>query len=374
MQKIKQLSLSEIQKIAAGQVVERPVDVLKELIENAIDAQATIITVYIEQAGHQLIRVVDNGSGMSSADALMCFERHATSKISSFDQLQQLATFGFRGEALYSIVAVSKITLVTKEAESTSGTRVLFNEGLVIKTEEVFCNPGTDIAVQELFFNVPVRKKFLKKPETEWRLLVQLFQTFCFAYPAIHFQLFSEGKLVSNCPSVHSIANRVTQLWDHTPPDALITIPLTQQHGLTLQGIISGQHYFRYNRAHIFFFINNRWIKNYSLSHALLKGYLNVLPQGRYPVGIILLSLPSDQFDVNIHPRKEEVAFVQPKRIEDAITNTVKTCLQERIIPTKEKPTFQPFIQEEITSMPSLPPLPYQKEPFFCNHAGKRII
>ena len=167
MQKIKQLSPAEIQKIAAGQVVERPVDVLKELIENAIDAQATHISVYIEHSGHQLIRVVDNGCGMSADDARICFERHTTSKISSFDQLQQLITFGFRGEALYSIGAVSKITLSTQEAENASGTRISFHEGILHTVEEIATHRGTDIAVHDLFCNVPVRKKFLKKPLDE---------------------------------------------------------------------------------------------------------------------------------------------------------------------------------------------------------------
>jgi DNA mismatch repair protein MutL len=328
MQKIKQLPLSEIQKIAAGQVVERPSNVVKELVENSLDAGSTKISVYIEAGGERLIRVVDNGTGMSEVDAALSFERHATSKITNFEQLQTLATFGFRGEALYSIGAVSTVTLLTKEIDAPHGIQICFKEGNIVKKDAVSCAQGTDISVVDLFANVPARKKFLKKEETEWRVIVQIFQAFCFAYPSVHFQLFSDNKLVNNCPSVTNLIDRSAQLWDAHFANNLITLATDSSSAIKITGVISQQHFLRYNRNQIFFFVNKRWVKNYTLGQALLKGYLNVLPPARYPVAMLDISIDAHQVDVNIHPRKEEVKFLQPKYIENLVTNYVKKTLE----------------------------------------------
>lgn len=328
MQKIKQLPISEIQKIAAGQVIERPANVVKELVENSLDAGATKITISVEAAGEKCIRVVDNGCGMSVADAERCFDRHATSKISSFDELQRLQTFGFRGEALYAIGAVSNVTLVTKEAESSDGIRVHFSQGTLLATQATVADTGTDICIEDIFAHLPVRKKFLKKEETELRLIVQLFQAFCLAYPAVHFQLFSDTKLIYNCPATLTILNRWASLWDGFA-DKLLNLEAVANDVGIMKGLISHPHFFRYNRNQIFFFVNKRWVKNYSLSQALLKGYLNALPAARYPLAVVDITVDPNMVDVNVHPRKEEVKFLHPKHIENALTTLVKKTLEK---------------------------------------------
>jgi DNA mismatch repair protein MutL len=358
MQKIKQLPLSEIQKIAAGQVVERPASVVKELLENAIDAGATKISLYIEEGGARLIRVVDNGVGMSEPDALLCFERHATSKITTFEQLQTVNTFGFRGEALYSIGAVSDVTLITKEAAASYGICVNFAQGAVLSTEHVSGSMGTDISVQNLFAHVPVRKKFLKKEETELRLIIQLFQAFCFSYPNFHFQLFSENKLVYNCPPGGTLITRSAQIWDAQVSHNMLLVEPHEDTVGTISGAISQHHFFRYNRNQIFFFVNKRWVKNYPLSQAMLKGYLNVLPPARYPIAIFDIQVDPCQIDVNIHPRKEEVNFLQAKQIENLITAIVKKSLEkalsEQLKNNEKKITpSQPFSEHHFFINPS---------------------
>lgn len=329
MQKIKRLPLQEIQKIAAGQVVERPVNVVKELVENSLDAGATKISIYCKNAGQSLIRSVDNGCGMSSLDAELCFERHATSKVSSFEELSALRTFGFRGEALYTIGAVSNVTMLTKEPESREGVRIIFNQGELKKVEPISCSSGTDISIEDLFCNVPARKKFLKKEETEWRLIVQLFQAFCFAYTDCHFQLYHDEQLVHNCPPVTGLIDRSAQIWGVHLAGNMAEV---QTDGLIIKDAIISQHnLFRYNRSTIFFFVNKRWVHNYFLTQALLKGYLNVLPSARYPVSIISLSVDPAEIDSNIHPRKEEVSFTHQKQIENVITASVKKSLEKKV-------------------------------------------
>lgn len=329
MPKIKQLSPSEAQKIAAGEVVERPANVVKELIENAIDAQATHISIYIEESGKKLIRVVDNGCGMSAQDAHACFLHHATSKINSVDDLQHITTFGFRGEALSSIAAVSKITLTTKEIDAQFGTQLTLDQITVVDEKQVQCNHGTDIAVADLFFNVPARRKFLKTKETEWRQILLLFHAFVLNYKSIHFKLFSENKLVLNCPPVQALHNRIEQLYEHHTAGNIINFH--EKKDMEIQGAISNHHYYKYDRSSIFFFVNNRLVKNQKLASALLKGYMNVLPQGKYPMAFIFITVDPTTVDINIHPRKEEVQFLNPRIVEAMITQAVKTTLENHL-------------------------------------------
>lgn len=331
MAKIKQLSVHEAQKIAAGEVVERPANVVKELLENSIDAGATAIALYIEQAGKQLIRVVDDGCGMSLDDARMCFAHHATSKLSSVDDLIKIDTFGFRGEALATITAVSHVTLTTKEADTHEGIQLSITKNKIIEEKVVPCPTGTDISVKNIFYNVPARKKFLRAKETEWRQISQLFHAFCFDYPHIHFKLFSEGKQVHNCPATDTVSTRMTQLWNHTNADQMITIEGLEEKNINITGVISNHQYARYDRNQIFFFVNKRWVKNYTLSRALLKGYMNVLPHSKFPAACIFVSIASETVDINIHPRKEEVQFLNPRIVERAITQAVKIALENNL-------------------------------------------
>ena len=328
MQKIITLPPHEARKIAAGQVVDRPANVVKELVENALDANATSISVTIHDAGQTLIQVVDNGHGMSQDDALKCFEHHATSKIRTFDDVAQLNTYGFRGEALASIAAVSTITLLTKQQQDAQGICVTGNaqDGFTKKTTA--CTRGTDISIHSLFYNVPVRKKFLKKDETEMRAITTLMHAFALTHTHVHFQLHTQHALILNCPKTATLSSRVAQIWDHTLAHHLVSLAENNSEEAKIMGLISNQQLTRYNRNHMFFFVNKRWVKNYQIAQALLKGYAPTLQQGRFPIAFLFLEVPSDEVDINIHPRKEEVAFIHPTRIEKAIFNAVQKTLE----------------------------------------------
>lgn len=375
MARIKQLSPQEAQKIAAGEVVERPANVVKELVENSLDAGSTRIDIYIEDAGKKLIRVVDNGSGMSSEDAYLCFKHHATSKITHVDQLYNLATFGFRGEALSSIAAVSNITLTTKEIDSPVG--IQFNlEQLQARNEQsITCNHGTDIAIADLFYNVPARKKFLKSNDTEWRQIQLLFQAFCLDYKSIHFSLYHNNSLVYNCPPAADLSTRISQLYDHTIAAQLIPIHY-EYNGIQLEGVISSHTYGRYDRSALFFLVNKRWVKNHILGKALLKGYANVLPPDKYPLACLHITLDHAQVDINIHPRKEEVQFLHPRIVEQTIQTAVKEGLEKHLsAQLKKAVTLQPAPKNNVpfnaipAQMPArfvpLPPPPNISSPEF---------
>jgi len=343
--RIKQLSPQEAQKIAAGEVVERPANVVKELVENALDAGATQITIFIEDAGTSLIRVVDNGYGMDQEDAVACFGHHATSKLNRVEDLATLKTFGFRGEALSSISSVSKVTLITKQAETLHATKVILDQAIITHQESVTGNTGTDIAIKELFFNIPARKKFLKSTHTEMRHIVSLFQSFCLQYTTVSFKLYSQNDLLFNCPAAPHAASRIAQLWDHTIASHMVSVAKTTET-FSLEGVITNHTYSRYDRSAIFFFVNKRWVKNYLLGKALLKGYLNVLQPDKFPLAAINITIDPALIDVNIHPRKEEVQFLQPRAIETALQTMVKEALETHLsAQLNKKVSFNPSIR-----------------------------
>ena len=334
MNKIKQLSDIEARKIAAGEVVERPANILKELLENSIDAGATKIDIYLEVAGKKLIRIVDNGCGMSAVDAELCFAHHATSKLTQVSDLQSLNTYGFRGEALSSISAVSKIILITRELSSTTGTKIELAAGDLVLQNSIGCTVGTDLAVYDLFYNIPARLKFLKKTETEWRQMLMLFQAFALTHTQVHFRLFSDHKLLYNCPAVE-LQDRLTQLWDTNLSDQVLKLVTNinnpSNSNLQLAGLISIPQIERYNRNQLFLFVNKRLVRNIGLQKAIIKGYAGLLPDGRFPVGIIFLELDPHELDVNIHPRKEEVLFLHAHKIERLVYEAVKQTLEQYV-------------------------------------------
>lgn len=371
MPKIHRLAPHEAQKIAAGEVVERPANVAKELIENAIDAGATQISIYIEDGGKQLIRIVDNGCGMSPEDAHLAFEHHATSKITTVHDLATIATFGFRGEALSSISSVSKITLITKEEASDEGICLNLENGVVINQKAVSANTGTDIAIHDIFYNVPARKKFLKTTETEWRTILQLFHALCFDYTSIHFSLYCDGKQFLNCPATTDLKQRTLQLWDYHFSSHMIPLePTPANNALKIHGIISNHHFARYDRSAIFFFVNSRWVKHQKLSNSLLKGYLNVIQPGRFPAACIFIEVNPAEIDVNIHPRKEEVLFLHPRRVETLLQETVKKTLEHNLsaqlkknisfapaLPLESRQSFYDIADDYIAHVPRVPPV-----------------
>lgn len=338
MGKIKQLSAVEAQKIAAGEVVERPANALKELLENSIDAGASEITVFLEDGGKALIKVIDNGYGMSLEDSRMSIVHHATSKIETVNDLNKITTFGFRGEALSSICSVSKVQITTKQNTDITGINLIIENGKIITEKEIACNTGTEITIHELFYNIPARRKFLKTTNTEYRNCLQFFQIIALAYPNISMQLFHNGERTQNCPSVIDITQRAAQIYDHQLTLSLLPI-MGSGDKIKITGAISDRHYIRYDRSQIITLVNKRWIKNYKLNQSILKGYSNVLPPARYPASIIDITIDSDLIDINVHPKKEDVLFLQANIIEQLIEKSVKQKLQETILPTPKNHT-----------------------------------
>jgi len=332
MPNIQKLPVHEAQKIAAGEVVERPANIVKELIENALDAGATQITIHVQQAGKKSIRIQDNGYGMDKDDAQRCFEHHATSKIKQVEDLHSINTFGFRGEALSSIASVSRITLITKQQRASEGTKVVIENGIIMQESAVPATTGTDITIEHLFDAMPARKKFLKSKETEWRHVQQLFSAFALDYTQISFKLYSENRLLFNCVAVDTLAGRWQQLVDQEASSYLITLHTpTTYDAFTVTGVISSQQYGRYDRNGIYIFVNNRWIKDYKLNRALINGYQNALPTHQFPIACIKIDIDPTWIDVNIHPRKEEVQFLHPHKIYQAIKQAVQYTLEEHV-------------------------------------------
>ncbi len=353
MPKIKRLPIHEAHKIAAGQVVERPANAVKELIENSIDAGTSRINIYIEDGGKQLIRVVDNGHGMDHEDAQICLEKHATSKIRSINDLTTITSYGFRGEALASIAAVGTITLLTKETGSPEGTKVTAHEGN-ITVEPVACPEGTDITITNLFHTVPARAKFLKKRETETRHILQIVQAISLTYPKHHFQLFVDGNLSLNCPAQPTIINRFSQLWGTQTSQHMMPVEETEpKKGISISGAISNHAWFRYDRRTIFFLVNNRWVTNPHLARALVKGYDNVIPHGRYPTACISITIDPEQIDINTHPKKEEIVFEHPRIVEQLVYKAVRTTLEKGVSQQiKREVSFVESTQEAMNTTP----------------------
>lgn len=371
-QKIHLLSPQQAQQIAAGEVVERPANIVKELLENSLDAGATAITIAIEKAGKQLISITDNGCGMNPQDAELCFSRHATSKLHSVDDLMNLSTFGFRGEALASIAAVSHLTLTTKERDGSRvepgmtssgpempqsspsrgygeqsstdklGTRVVFEHGAHAKTEQVACTPGTTIEIRDLFATVPVRKSFLKQDETEWNQIMAAITGLALTHIDRTIKVTKDSATVLNAPRVTNLKDRITQLWGHNMAQQLTPIAGALSGPVTVTGFASTPPYARYGRQQLIFFVNNRLVKNGDIAKAVLKGYKHALPPGKYPAVCMMIEIDQEQVDVNIHPRKEEVRFTKPgvvaRSVQEAITRTLEAAIEGRLAPTAALP------------------------------------
>ncbi len=328
--RIRFLSPEDAQKVAAGEVIERPANGIKELLENSIDAKATHIELEVHEGGKTKIRITDNGIGMSSDDAHICFERYATSKLGSFNDLTHVQTHGFRGEALASICSVAKVTLTTKEQGHIEGLQLKIEEGKVLSSHTVSSQVGTTLLIEDLFYNIPARKKFLKNTATEWNQILALFKAFCLAYPHVHFELFHNDEQIYNCPTVPSVTQRIAQLFDARVTTSLCELITVQTNELSVSGVVTTSDYNRYDRSGIYFFVNNRLVKNYQLGRALLKGFENLLPPGKYPLAVITLTIDPLYVDVNIHPKKEEVLFLHPHKVEQAICQAVKLTLEKQ--------------------------------------------
>lgn len=331
MSKIKILSPHEAQKIAAGEVVERPAHVLKELLENGIDAGASLISVYIEDAGKTCIRIVDNGCGMGYDDIKLSVAAHATSKITTVEDLTSVVTYGFRGEALASVAAVSRLTITSRDEELEHAWQVRFEQGDVASELRVAAEQGTDIEVRDLFYNIPARKKFLKQDETEWNQLQQLVHAIALSHLTISFKLYHNDRLVLQAPAVTSLKDRAAQIWGVSTAQQFLNLESSTTGPVQLSGVITSHQAWRYGKHHIFFFVNGRWVKDVELVKSLCKGYNNVLPPGKFPAGVIMLELDPLTIDVNVHPKKEEVRFTKPQVVTNMVTQAVQATLRAQM-------------------------------------------
>src|SRR5437879_787358 len=333
MGRIHVLSETVANKIAAGEVVERPASVVKELLENSLDAGSTRIRINVEAGGKRLIQITDNGCGMVRDDAMLAFERHATSKIKDAEDLLSVLTLGFRGEALPAIASVSRLRLETRAADVAAGTVVEINGGKIARVEEAGLPEGTSITVRDLFFNTPARKKFLKAESTELSHIASLVTHYALAHPDKHFELHSATNAMLIAPPVAGHSERVYQVFGKETLDQLIPVaamqPLervglpqpppwrreeqdavpTDPGEMRIHGFISKPEIQKLNRNSIFVFVNGRLIRDRLVQHALTEAYRNVIPPTVYPVVLLFLELPGGELDVNVHPSKTEVRF-----------------------------------------------------------------
>ncbi len=327
MIKIKKLNEKVINQIAAGEVVERPASVVKELVENALDAGAGWIDVEIEGGGLKLIKVSDDGDGMGKEDARLAVEKHATSKIESIQDLSNIGTFGFRGEALASMASVSHFEINTRQKGNLSGTQIRVRGGGELKVSESGRPEGTTMTVSNLFFNTPARLKFMKKQSTEENHIVLVMNTYALACPSVGFKLSIEGKPVLNAAQ-GDFKTRLIQVFGKDTASHLT--PLNYQAGdIKITGVISTPAISKPTRENMLYFVNRRWIMNPSLGHAVMTGFHTLLPTRRFPVSALFIEMPSSQVDVNVHPTKREVKFAKDREVYDAIVWAVRNAVLE---------------------------------------------
>jgi len=313
-------------QIAAGEVIERPASVVKELLENALDAQATFVEVHVSGAGRRSIVVQDDGVGIPADELPMAVERHATSKLSSAEDLFCIRTLGFRGEALASIASVSRLTITSRTADSDEGCRLIVEGGLLKGVQRVAAPVGTAVRVDELFYNTPARLKFLKSDLTERRLIDALLTRYALAFPAIRMHLYQEGK-----PSLQTSGNAdrreiLAALYGVEAARQMLSV-LAEADGLRLEGFTSPLSLTRSNRREILFFVNRRPVQDVSLSAAVVQAYHTLLMVGRYPLAALFIELPPEDVDVNVHPAKAEVRFRQPDRVFRLVQEGVRRAL-----------------------------------------------
>lgn len=313
-------------QIAAGEVVERPASVVRELVDNALDAGASRLDVELENGGKKLIRVTDNGSGMSYDDALLCIERHATSKIRELSDLGAIRSFGFRGEALPSIASVSRLRLLTREASSIAGTEIIIEGGKLTRAGEAGCAVGSSVEVRSLFSNVPARRKFLKKDPTEWAHIESHLRLVALLRPEVHLRVVHNGHPSFEYPKASTVTERVRAVMGRSWMDGVVPVQ-AREEGMSVQGFVGKPGIVRSSRHEQHFFVNGRPVWNAALGHALLEGYRTALPKGRYPVCVLFLEMPPGSVDVNVHPAKREVRFHRPVQVREFLAGVVAEAL-----------------------------------------------
>jgi DNA mismatch repair protein MutL len=369
MSRIRILPEAVANKIAAGEVVERPASVVKELLENALDAGAHSVRIETEIGGKRMIRVIDDGHGMTHDDALLAFERHATSKLRTADDLLSISTLGFRGEALPTIAAVSRLLLETRDANEAEGTRVEFAGGKLVGVKPAGFPPGTTVSVADLFYSVPARRKFLKSDTTELGHIASLVTHYALANPGKQFTLTTPTQEIINCPPAEKLADRVYQLFGRQTLEELVEIPATsaglretvvepemeageEKAALTVTGFTSRPEVQRLNRNGIYIFVNRRLVRDRLVLHAIHEAYRNILPSNVFPATLLFLEIPYEEVDVNVHPAKIEVRFRRAQLVHDFTRDSIRQALTS----TRPIASFAAASAGSIAANPVTPP------------------
>ncbi|MHC1722267.1 MAG: DNA mismatch repair endonuclease MutL [Aminipila sp.] len=364
---IKVLSKNVADKIAAGEVVDRPLSIVKELVENAIDAGATNITVEIRNGGKTYIRVTDNGSGINESEVELAFLRHATSKIITDEDLNSILTLGFRGEALSSIAAVSRVELITKTAEAKTGVSLKIHGGEVFEKSATGCPDGTTIIVSDLFYNTPARLKFMKTDATESTLIIDFISKIALAYADIRIRLINNGTILFSTNGKGDKYSNIITVYSKAVGEGLIYIS-SENESMSLEGYISRPDYSKTNRKQQIFFVNGRVISNKVMDYAVQEGYSERLFEGRYPIAYLFFKIKPELVDVNIHPNKKEVRFHQDMEVKNFIAQSIKRGLlsQQAIPQIKSNHVIKNWenksVKESVSENMSLSKLPFSQK------------
>lgn len=368
MSKIRILPDALASQVAAGEVVERPAAVIRELVENSLDAGAGHITVEVQRGGAALIRVVDDGCGMSREDALLSIERHATSKIRTKEDLEAILTFGFRGEALPSIASVSRFRLSTREAEALTGTEVEIHGGRLSSVSEFGGASGTTVEARSLFFNVPARRKFLRSEATENAHIEQQFLVHAVAHPQVAFTLVRDGAVVFHLPGTQDLLERIRGLVGGELAQRLIEVPEQTIQGIRLWGFIGGPGLSRSTRQQQMTFLNGRPVESHAIHYGLREGFHTSLMKGQHPVTFLFMEMDAARYDINVHPAKKEVRFHDGFVVRDAVARAVRQALETADKLPEGRKSSEPAVR------PVLPEIATPQQQSFALHTPKPIL
>src|SRR5215217_6810651 len=357
MSKIRVLADHVANQIAAGEVVERPASVAKELVENSIDAGARRITIEIEAGGRRLLKVSDDGEGMVRDDAILAFERHATSKIRVTDDLAAIGTLGFRGEALASIASVARVELTTCVDGANAATRVTIDGGRMRDVKDAAHPRGTTIVVRDLFFNIPARRKFLRSEATETFHLTNLVTHYALAHPGIAFTFINNGREVVRAAPAQDLRERAYQIFGEEFLENLLEVDGGEQQLARVSGYVSAPRDRRTSRDSQYLFVNRRFVRDRMIGRALSEGYRSILPYGVYPAALLFIETPLEEVDVNVHPAKTEVRFRRQAAVVDAVREAVRVALASAsYVPPQEQPRIPEPIMTATAAVSSIAP------------------
>ncbi len=377
---IRRLPENVAARIAAGEVVERPASVVKELVENSLDAEADRISVDVTEGGKQALRVRDNGVGISGDEVALAFRRHATSKLTTADDLEHIATLGFRGEALASIAAVSRVTCITRSRDESTGIRLRLEGGEIVHRAPSGRPPGTELLIEDLFYNVPARRKFLRTERTERRHINGFLTRYAIAYPEVAFRVQHDGRETLRTPGNGDPREVLVSVYGLELGSSLLAIPpeLTEGQPIRVRGFVGPTTVHRANRGYITLMINGRWVEDLRISYAIIQAYHTLLPTKRYPVAFVMVEMPAEDVDVNVHPAKTEVRFRDGDEVFRAVQRAVRaTVIEQAPAAAAWSPQKQPTADQDPSTRTRLAGLqpaqqfsfPTQKDAT-ASHAG----